>query len=349
MFVKKNGNAISGTRITIRKAGSLLISLGHALRSYAHPTIPPQPQKQTPRKKNVSLALVAGYFSFKDGYATFGDTEAKNVVCSWLEKSDIPYDVACHHSNGEIGVDLATLDPSNYDIFIFVCGPWREANNNILERFNHCIKIGVNLSIEDEKSCKFDLLYPRDLPNKFIPDIVFSSTKKAGPLIGVCLVHPQDEYGERQRHAQVEDVVMSFLSSSNLPFINLDTLYVENPTGIKNTQSFERLLSHLDLIISSRLHGLVFSLKNGTPVVAIDAISGGAKLTNQVTALGWPILINGDELNAENLKDAVTLGLAPETRERAIFTSKNAIEYVEKIETTFLNDLNIALKQRDGR
>lgn len=323
----------------IKKLGSFLIHTGNQLRSWVLDE--PEPASAIPkkRKSNQHLALIAGYFSYPDGYATFGDTQAMHLVADWLKSMNVEYDIACHHSNNFQGVSLHHVDPSEYDIFIFVCGPWRSANQDVIEKFKHSIKIGVNLSIEDEASNTFDFLYPRDLPKKFNPDIVFSAPYQEKPLIGVCLVHPQKEYGDRQRHHHVNQVVHEYLEKYDLPYIYLDTLYRNNPVKIPNTQSFETLLRKVDVVISSRLHGMVFSLKNGTPVVAIDAIAGGAKLTSQAKALSWPYILNGDKLTSEQIDVAVNDCLKEDARDLVVQVRESALDKIKQIELQFKQDL----------
>jgi hypothetical protein len=330
------------TKVLIRKSGSFFIDFGEKLHTIALGKKPDQyiPSKT---KKSKPLALVAGYFSFKDGFATFGDTTAKNVLQNWLEKAGLDYDVAIHPSNGEVGVNLSEIDPQNYDVFIFVCGPWRMANVNLLRKFNHCLKIGVNLSIEDTNSNLFDLLYPRDFNGSHYPDIVFQSKNNRDPIVGVCLVHPQSEYGSRQRHQQVHNAVLQYLNDENVSYIILDTLYLNNPSGIRDTKSFENIISRLDVVISSRLHGTVFSLKNGTPVVAIDAISGGAKLTKQVNSIGWDIILNGDDITPLKIKQSVQRCLTDEIKQKAAKVKQMACNTLDSIEDKFISDIKSRL------
>jgi polysaccharide pyruvyl transferase WcaK-like protein len=65
----------------------------------------------------------------------------------------------------------------------------------------------------------------------------------------------------------------------------------------------------VDVLITNRLHGLVLGLKNSIPVVAVDPIAGGGKVTAQARALGWPILIPAEELSAEKLDETVRICL----------------------------------------
>jgi hypothetical protein len=47
-------------------------------------------------------------------------------------------------------------------------------------------------------------------------------------------------------------------------------------------------------VVTTRLHGLVFGLKAGVPVLAVDPVAGGGKVTAQGTALDWPVVAAED-------------------------------------------------------
>lgn len=328
------------TNVLIRKMGSFLLDSGETLRKWASEKkkviVPPQSK----RAEGENLALIAGYFSFEEGYATFGDTEAMKVACRWLDDAGVKYDIACHHTNGQVGLPVWALDSSNYDIFIFVCGPWKLNNLDILDRFSHCLKIGLNLSLEDVESDRFDLLYPRDLPSECNPDLVFSSSPKIKPTIGVCLVHAQEEYGDKQRHQNIALAVREYIENHDIAYVNLDTLYKDNDYGIENTVCFENLVSRLDVVISSRLHGMVFSLKNGVPVVAIDAIDGGAKLTKQASSVEWPIILNGNSVDQAKINQAVEQCMNDSISVAVEHSQKLALKKIDKIRHKFISDLN---------
>ena len=269
---------------------------------------------QTPRDPSRHLALVTGYFSNDLGRATFGDTEAMRVVTSWLEELGIPYDVAGTEGNGISGVDLERVDPAPYTIFIFVCGPWLEPHNRMLKRFSHAFKIGVNLSIEAGVSHGFDLLVARDLPDQQSPDLVFGARLERRPLAGIILAHLQFEYGKRQAHRRVADVVASYLRRDEVVGIPLDTTHLYNVAGITTAEQLDNIVRRLDVVITTRLHGMVFALKNGVPVVAIDAIAGGAKVTKQAQALGWPLVFDGGIVTEKEIAGAVARCLRGELK-----------------------------------
>jgi polysaccharide pyruvyl transferase WcaK-like protein len=61
--------------------------------------------------------------------------------------------------------------------------------------------------------------------------------------------------------------------------------------------------------MTTRLHGMVLGLKNGVPVIAVDAVSGGDKVTRQAKVLQWPEVFAADTVSDVEL--ALDRCLAP--------------------------------------
>ncbi|MFA5950050.1 MAG: polysaccharide pyruvyl transferase family protein [Hyphomicrobium sp.] len=284
-------------------------------------------------RPQIRRALVAGWFSFANNKATYGDVACKDVVCSWLADLNIPTDVGGNPENGVDGIDVCTADPHKYDIFIFVCGPWFP--HWVLDRFSSCLKIGVNLSVPVSGNNGFDVLFYRDSPAGANPDLalVSKSTCTKKPFIGVALVHQQPMFGERQRHERVRSVVHEYLREYKLPWVQVDTLLTNNETSTNTVEQFEAVLKRVDVLVSSRLHGLVFAIKNNVPVVAIDAIAGGAKVTAQTQALNWPHLLDGDTCQVEDIARHVDMCMNGETQKviaRALTTARERLDDLRK-------------------
>ncbi len=198
--------------------------------------------------------LLAGWFSFSDKKATFGDVQAMEVVAGWLRAVGYVFDVAGHPAGGVEGLDISKVDPSRYDTFIFICGPWGGGESPLLKAFSHCRKIGINLSVAEGKH-GFDCLYPRDSSTERNPDLVFAATSMAVPVIGVALVHAQPMFRERQRHEAVAAAVEQFVRESGAAVIKLDTLTDNNTARIPSVRQLETLIRRVDVMISSRLNG----------------------------------------------------------------------------------------------
>jgi polysaccharide pyruvyl transferase WcaK-like protein len=113
----------------------------------------------------------------------------------------------------------------------------------------------------------------------------------------------------------VGEAVKRFLANSGVATIPLDTLICENRAGLSTAAQLEALIRSCDVVLTSRLHGMVYSLKNGVPAVAIDAIAGGAKIAAQARTLGWPFILDGDCVTAELIAKNVCDALKSEVRE----------------------------------
>jgi hypothetical protein len=61
----------------------------------------------------------------------------------------------------------------------------------------------------------------------------------------------------------------------------------------------DALLRRMDVIVTTRLHGLVLGLRSGVPALAIDPVVGGAKVSAQARALQWPAAVTADADEAQ--------------------------------------------------
>ncbi|HET6598251.1 MAG TPA: polysaccharide pyruvyl transferase family protein, partial [Anaerolineales bacterium] len=225
-------------------------------------------------------ALVAGWFSFEDGHATAGDLITRDLVCEWLEAAGIPYEIALVPPFTG-GVDWRSVEPQTFSHVVFVCGPFGrdEYEEEFLSRFKNCRLIGMNLSMKlplDEWN-PFDFLIERDSSVDTHPDISFLSQKHHVPVVGVCLVEPYDG-------APVEEAnnaIHRLLQSNEVAAIPIDTRLDKNQTGLKTPAEIESVLARMDVVVTTRLHGTVLSLKNEVPVIAIDPEVGGWKIRRQ--------------------------------------------------------------------
>ena len=77
----------------------------------------------------VLKALVAGWFSFREGHATAGDVPAGEVACDWLEAGGFEVDLAMVEPVGR-GCDWRSVDASSYSHVVFVCGPFQRGELN---------------------------------------------------------------------------------------------------------------------------------------------------------------------------------------------------------------------------
>ncbi|MCJ7716357.1 MAG: polysaccharide pyruvyl transferase family protein [Anaerolineales bacterium] len=288
-------------------------------------------------------AIIVGHFSFPGSRGTFGDIEALEIVCDWLAESNIEFDVASNIEDGVDGVDISRIDESKYGIFIFVCGPWYpdgRIQSTLINKFNHCVKIGVNLTTFEEGLAGFDHLLSRDNFHERQADIAFAKVVKKIPVIGIILVDRQKKYGIKQRHLYIRNVITEYLKRGDIAPIWLDTNATLNIMNIWNKNQYESIVSRTDLVVTNRLHGVVLSLKNSVPVIAIDPVVGGGKVTAQVKALEWPILISAEEFSEGKLHQTITYCLRNNLQEALIKSQQQALLSIEETKNKFLHIVN---------
>jgi len=297
---------------------------------------------QVSQRPSARRALVAGHFSIPGGGGTFGDIEVMEMVCGWLAAAGIEFDVASNLKDGVPGTPLGRVDSARYTHFIFACGPWRPLEKIpalLLERFGHCLKIGVNLTTFEEGSAGFDVLLARDNPSGMRADLAFGRELEPLPVLGVLLINRQKTYGSRQRHRFVRQVVEEYLGAGEAAPLWLDTVANLNSMGIGTPRQFESILRKTDLVVTNRLHGLVLTLKNSIPVIAIDAVAGGGKVTAQARALGWPVLIPAEELSVAELRECIASCLGGRRAAQIRSSQHQGLASIEETKKEFLEVL----------
>jgi hypothetical protein len=258
----------------------------------------------------MKRALIVGAFSDVNKACTFGDLQAAEVLGFWLTEKNIEFDVVnlVSKNNKNIGIDQ--VKPEIYHILIYVCGPF--GINSFLpldiKKFSHCKKISIDTSIvRDDVNMyggRVDYLLPRDSKTVSNPDIVFNIQNKKVPVIGVFLVHEQGP--EKLRcHGKVQKAIWHFFNKEKYARLDLDTLITagkhKNKTRVLSVDILESFICKCDAVISTRLHGVVYSLKNKIPVLAIDPIIGGHKVQKQAESISWPAFLRGEDITGETI------------------------------------------------
>lgn len=263
-------------------------------------------------------ALVTGWFSFEHGEATAGDLLAGDAARTWLADAGWEVEVATSPAFPD-GPDWRALSPQSYDLLVFTCGPlagWQV--EELLERFEGVRRIAVDVSVTDrEVAGRFDVVLARDHDGPATPDIALAVTPAPLPVVGVINTHAQPSYGEDRAEAAAE-VVIEALGTYPAAVLDMDTR-VDPRLGPlerdpRSSSELEALLRRLDVLVTSRLHGLVLGLRNGVPTVAIDVMPAGGKVTAQAAALGWTEVIGVAELTVEAIHLAVDRCRRPDAR-----------------------------------
>jgi hypothetical protein len=265
-------------------------------------------------------ALVAGWFSFEQMGATAGDLLARDVVCEWLARAGCAYDVALAPPF-EGGADWTRVDPKAYSHLIFVCGPFGRSwqITSFLERFSGCRLIGINLSMLESLEAwnPFDLLLERDSSRTARPDLSFLSREPKVPVVGVVLIDAQPEYRAHDVHRSANEAILSLVTARHLAAVRIDTRLDANRTGLRTPAEIESLVARMDVVLTTRMHGLALALKNGVPVVAVDPVLGGAKVKRQAETLRWPCAFTPETATQESLRRAYDFCLSEEARAKA--------------------------------
>lgn len=268
-------------------------------------------------------ALVIGHFS------TVGDIESLEHVASALAVEEIAYDVLPYNPNFVAFIDgakpLSAIDPSKYTHLVAVCGPFWPGlltrRGLSLDRFAHCTRVGVNLTMilpVDEWN-PFHVLLERDSTRMTRPDITFLRQTNQVPVAGLCTIARQREYGDRQRHADALGLFRQLIATHDLATIEIDTRWPRgrNAGGLRSPAQVLSLIGRVDVLLTNRLHGMVFGLKAGVPVLAIDPVLGGDKVTAQAEVLGWPACSTAEAATPEWMDRMLGWCLSPEARSMA--------------------------------
>ncbi len=281
--------------------------------------------------------LVTGWFSYFHGEATAGDLMAASVAAAWLEDAGIHHDTAVSPILGAPRT-LDDVDPAAYSHLVFVCGPL--AGHQVLDlaaRFGRSVTIALGVSVVDASvAAAFDVVIPRDGLGQCHPDLAFAAEPVPGlaakerpgpvpgpaaeavsrPVVGVVKANQQPEYqasAHHRVHAAIDDLLDQQVGRS----VAIDTRVDPRAAGQRSPGEVEEHFVGLDAVVSTRLHGLVLGLRCGVPVLAVDPIPGGGKVTAQARALGWPALLAAGASGPARLADALDYCLSSEARQRA--------------------------------
>ena len=291
--------------------------------------------------------LVAGWFSFEGMGATAGDLLTRDLVCRWLEEAGRLYDVAVAPPFAG-GVDWRAADPADYSDVVFVCGPFGNGRPiaALFERFAGRRLVGVNLSMLEplETWNPFTLLLERDSSATVRPDLAFLASAPPVPVVGVVLAHRQPEY-RNDAHHLANAAVERLVASRPMAAVRIDTrLDVVNAAGLRTAEEIESLIARMDVVLTTRLHGLVLALKHGVPVVAIDPVVGGAKLRRQADTIGWPTCFVADAVNDRDVTRAFEYCLTAAAREHARSAGERARTRLLDVRDRFIEAMKSAAR-----
>ena len=255
--------------------------------------------------------LVAGWFSFDEVVATIGDELGADVVVGWLTELGVDVDVAWAPYL-QRGPHWRDVDVSRYTHLVFVSGPLMDTPllHELTGAFAAAERWAVNVSVVDDVGRgMFDRVWERDAPGTARPDLAGATTTPDVPVLAVAFAPAQEEYGTRSQADRVRRVIEGWLGARALPWFELDMDLYAAPHDRFPAQ-VEALVRRADVVVSMRLHALVLGLAHGVPVIACDAVAGGAKVSAQATALGWPLRLTAGEIDPASLDAALEHALS---------------------------------------
>jgi hypothetical protein len=252
--------------------------------------------------------LLTGWFSFEHGEATAGDVLSLEAVRAAL--ADLPCDVAWSPIFRPGALTIEDARPETYSHVIFVCGPVHGPQlRHLHQRYASCRRIAVGVSVidpHDPAAAGFDVILARDAPGTSPRhDLAALAPYSPVPVAGVVLAPGQGEYGARRRHEEVHARLTSWLGGRDCARVLLDTrLDGRDWRSFATPDQLLSVIGRLDVIVTTRLHGLVTALRCGVPALAVDPVAGGAKVAAQARAWHWPaVLISGEDELSESALD----------------------------------------------
>ncbi|HSA52860.1 MAG TPA: polysaccharide pyruvyl transferase family protein, partial [Yinghuangia sp.] len=264
----------------------------------------------------ATRVLVTGWYSFRHGEATAGDILAGQAVEAALRAHAIPHDTAWSPGFRPAGLRLEDADPSLYSHVVFACGPVHAHEPapgvaaplaQLHARFAGCRRIAVGVSVPDPAdpaATGFHTVLPRDAPGADpTADLSLAAPRPAAvPVVAVILTDGQHEYGPRRRHSEVSRTITRWLGGLDAACLPVDTRLATDDWRLCTTPGQLRaVLGRADAVVTTRLHGLVLGLDAGVPVLAVDPVVGGAKVSAQARVLDWPALLAGEQADDERL------------------------------------------------
>ncbi len=96
----------------------------------------------------------------------------------------------------------------------------------------------------------------------------------------------------------------------------------------------------MDAVVTTRLHGLALSIKNGVPPLVIDPISGGRKVIAQARALGWNVAFTADDIEDLRLQRALDYCLSETARREVISVRDRAVRSLSQVRDEFMAEMS---------
>jgi hypothetical protein len=123
-------------------------------------------------------------------------------------------------------------------------------------------------------------------------DLAATVPVPAVPVAAVILASAQPEYAALGRHTPLTAELGGWLAMLDCARVAVDTRLAHgNWHSPATAAQVEAVIARADVVVTTRLHGLVLALKQGVPALAVDPVAGGAKVAAQAAVWEWPVLL----------------------------------------------------------
>lgn len=252
-----------------------------------------------------------GSYGYKGG-PTVGDLMAVNNLSAKLGQRRVEHAVVSHPElriPGHVPVtDLYAIKPAAK--VVFVCGPITHSQDlqDLLSNQGGAIKIAVGVSIlanQARMNSQFHHIVARDGADPSYFDLAISRTiEPTGcdrfETAGVCVRGPQGEYGHNREgmFRRAEAIIQDALRHGSLRPKTIDTVL----SAVNSPEAIHAGFSSSDIVLTTRMHGALLALAAGKPVIAIDQVPGGAKVSSVVRKTGWPFVLQAETATNETVR-----------------------------------------------
>lgn len=263
------------------------------------------------REPAPNIALIWWGSLSGGGGATIGDLQAVDNLSDALTAKGCAHQIITNPSLAlphRLVPDLFDLRKKIQKI-VFVCGPLvhnRELVDFLsIHRKSKKIAVGVSVvSHQRRMSELFDAVIARDGTEDPFFDIAVTEFKpprlpeeRLGK-VGLCLRGPQSEYGRDTCESQkAESLLRLLISELGLKMVDIDTVIRPENRADEIIQKFR----DVDMVLTTRLHGSLFGLSEGKPILAIDQIAGGAKVSSFLKKIEWPYIFQAGNTSVDEL------------------------------------------------
>jgi hypothetical protein len=235
--------------------------------------------------------------------ATLGDLHALENLSQALARkgrrhcvvSEAPFPLA---STPVVRAD--EVDFSGFERVVFVCGPLVDERKKPLARLLQAAprarKLAVGVSVIDgERSMRpaFDEVLVRDGAPGGRFDLAlarYAGTSAPAPAakdapLALCVRGKQKEYGEARPalHEPAEAALTGAAALAGGETFTIDTVL----RGLWDAERIEADFGRARAVLTTRMHASLYALAAGRPPLAVDQVSGGAKVTELLRRIGW--------------------------------------------------------------